>query len=60
LIIGIAGAIFYVVCPKYKFFHVPNVVFRGNKVTGQFEFWSKSKQEWRIFGKQYEKETEKE
>jgi len=58
LIIIIAGAVFYNVCPKYYFGHSSGrdfILSRGNKITGQVEWLHKGDKsyfdgEWRTIG----------
>ena len=39
LILIIAGAVFYVVCPKYEFKAERVMYLRYNKITGQIDCW---------------------
>jgi hypothetical protein len=48
LILIIAGAVFYVVCPKY-YFDGPAI--RCNKITGKVEVYDAKKSDWRELGK---------
>ncbi len=56
LILMIAGAVFYTVCPKYEFVGDPFFRCRGNKLTGQTELLlggpisGKESQKWRTYG----------
>ena len=44
LVLVIAGAIFYVVCPKYDFMPIQGIpYFRCNKITGYVEIWEEEK-----------------
>jgi hypothetical protein len=47
LILIIAGAVFYVVCPKYYFLKG----FRGNKINGKVEIYDADKGSWKEVGK---------
>lgn len=40
LIIAIAGAVYYFVCPKYYFYFYKSLKIRGNRITGHVEQYS--------------------
>lgn len=42
LIIILAGAVFYLVCPKYYFFTAAAHIARGNRITGTTELYTRA------------------
>ena len=48
LVLIIAGAVFYVVCPKYYFgkYHGGHLTLKGNKITGKVEYFVSPKGGW--------------
>jgi hypothetical protein len=55
LILMIAGAVFYIVCPKY-YFKLPH---RCNQITGQVEQWDRTARIWKTVNKHIGEKSKK-